>query len=240
MMDTTSPLSAAATRAPALPAFPEDLLGTGALRTRLNFVRRKVERGACLYHSGQPFHSLYLVHVGTLKIRVTTEGGREQVMGFRLRGDLLGAESIGLDAYYCDAVALDDAEVWCMPYVSMLRAAGNDVGMNMHLTAMLADSIRRDQAWMLRADTLGAAQRVAAFLLDFAARHAKLGYSASHFILKMRRVDIASYLGIQHETVTRVLTRLAQRRLIAVQRREIRLLDIPGLNACMSESPTIH
>ena len=82
---------------------------------------------------------------------------------------------------------------------------------------------------MLNVGTLNAEQRVASFLVDVAARYARLGYSARHFILRMRRTDMANFLALKHETVSRAMTRLDDLRLIAVERREVRVLDDAGL-----------
>ncbi len=56
-----------------------------------------------------------------------------------------------------------------------------------------------------------------------------MGYSAKHFILRMSRLDIASFLAIKHETVSRALSHLADLRYISVQRREVHVLDADGL-----------
>ena len=66
------------------------------LQRHMVVTRRKVAAGQYLYRNGQPFHALYLVHAGFLKTCELSEDGREQVTGFRMRGDLLGVESIGL------------------------------------------------------------------------------------------------------------------------------------------------
>lgn len=220
------------------PAFSLEL---EPLRQQMALTRRKLRSGEYLYRGGQPFHSLYLVHVGFLKTCELSRDGREQVTGFRMRGELVGAESIGLDAYSCDAIALADTEVWCLPYLPVLGICQVDPALQARLAAALAGEIRRDRSWMMTIGTLAAERRVAAFLLDFAARHAQLGYSHDHFILRMGRADIASYLAIQHETVTRALTSLVQRSLISVARREIRLLDVPQLHAWVASThPTVH
>lgn len=231
-MDTPYAVAASVARPAPQPGFmPSSSLDIEPLRTRLALARRKLRAGEYLYRNGQPFGCLYLVHVGFLKTCELSPDGREQVTGFRMRGELLGVESIGLDAYSCDVVALDDSEVWCLPYAPVLGACRNDSDLQASLAATLADEIRRNRSWMLAIGTLAAEHRVAAFLLDFAARHARLGFSASHFVLRMGRADIASYLAVQHETVTRALTRLAQRDLISVRRKEIKLLDLPRLRA---------
>jgi CRP/FNR family transcriptional regulator len=82
---------------------------------------------------------------------------------------------------------------------------------------------------MLALGTLTAEQRVAAFLLDIAARHEAMGLNGDHFVLGMSRADMASYLALKHETVSRALSHLAGTNCIVVQRRELRILDRAGL-----------
>jgi len=213
-----------------MPSFEaSDDIGIGQLREHVPVVRRRVAAGQALYRAGQAFHALFLVHVGCLKTCVMADDGREQVTGFRMRGDLVGVESIGLPGYAADVVALEDAEVWELPYPPMLTACLQVPELQKRLTSALAEEIRRDRQWMLALGTLGAEARVATFLLDLAARHAALGFSAQHFILRMSRIDMASYLALKHETVSRALSRLESLGQIHVQRREVRILDAAGL-----------
>jgi CRP/FNR family transcriptional regulator len=239
-MDTPFPVSDTAARGAVIRATTTPPFDIELLHRHAALAQRKLRAGEYLYRNGQPFNSLYLVHAGFLKTCELAQDGREQVTGFPMRGELLGVESIGLDAYACDVVALDDCVVWCVPYHPVLGASTDDPALHARLAAALANAIRRDRSWMLTVGTLAAENRVAAFLLDFAARQARLGFSSNHFILRMGRADIASYLALTHETVTRALTRLAQRGLISVLRREIRLLDIPKLRASTGTSATVH
>jgi CRP/FNR family transcriptional regulator len=103
--------------------------------------------------------------------------------------------------------------------------------LQVRLSAALAQEIRRDRSWMLTIGTLPAEQRVATFLLDIATRLAHLGFSARHFILRMGRADIASFLALKHETVSRALSHLEKLEYISVLRREVKLLDIASLRA---------
>ncbi|UXI66465.1 Crp/Fnr family transcriptional regulator [Tahibacter amnicola] len=201
------------------------------LRQRLPLTRRRLKAGQSLYRAGQKFDALYLVHAGFLRVSQVSEDGREQVLGFRMRGELLGAESIGLRAHVCDAVALDSAEVWELPYPAMLRTCAEMPELQARLTAAMAEEMRRDRQWMLVFGTLNAEQRVATFLLDLAERHAGLGYSAKSYVLRMSRMDIASFLALKHETVSRILTHLSDIGCIQVQRRDVTLLDERRLRA---------
>jgi CRP/FNR family transcriptional regulator len=210
------------------------------LSHHVQVTRRKLAPGQHVYRAGQPFHAIYLVHAGFLKTCELSEDGRERVTGFRMRGDLVGVESIGLAHFACDVVALDDSEIWELPYPPVLHACLQMPELQIRLTAALAGEIRNDRAWMLALGTLTAEQRVAAFLLDMAERHLRLGFSPRHFLLRMGRADIASFLGIKHETVTRALSKLDRLQCIDVQRREIRLLDTEGLRRMAGQGATLH
>jgi CRP/FNR family transcriptional regulator len=210
------------------------------LRAHVPVVQRKLEAGQYLYRAGQPFHALYLVHAGFLKTSVISEDGREQVTGFRMRGDLMGVESIGMAVHTCDAIALDTSGVWELPYPEILNACARMPDLQAQLTAALAAEIRNDRSWMLALGTLSAEQRVAAFLLDVAARHEALGFSDRHFVLRMSRADIGSFLALKHETVTRALTRLGAQGCIAIQWREVRILDAGALREAIRHDPRLH
>ena len=194
-----------------------------AIRKHVQVQRCKHVAGQSIYHAGQPFHAVYLVHAGSYKICELADDGRERISGFRMRGELVGVESIGLKAYASDVVALESSEAWELPYPAVLRACLHVPELQSHLTSALA-----------------AERRVAAFLLDVAARYARLGYSAKHFILRMSRIDMASFLALKHETVSRALSHLHDLSYIDVQRREVRVLDVDGLRSMAGMSTALN
>ena len=238
-MPATLP-NALLSRRPPAPAAANAGIDIERLREHVPVFRRKVRAGQSVYRAGQPFHALYLVHVGCFKTTELADDGREQVTGFRMRGDLIGVESIGLAAYACDAIALEDGEVWELPYPPVLNACFELPDMHARFTAAMAEEIRRDRAWMLALGTLTADQRVAAFLVDIAGRCAALGFSDRHFILRMSRADMANYLALKHETVSRALSHLQDMGCIEVLRREVKVLDADRLVALASGSAAVH
>ena len=210
------------------------------LRAHVAVLQRKLTAGQYLYRAGQPFQALYLVHAGFLKTCLVAEDGREQVTGFRMRGDLMGVESIGTAVHTCDAIALDTCTVWELPYPAILTACTRMPELQAQLTSALAAEIRSDRSWMLALGTLSAEQRVAMFLLDVAARHQALGFSSRHFVLRMSRSDIGSFLALKHETVTRALTRLNAQGCISIQWREVRILDAAALRETVRCEARVH
>ena len=84
------------------------------------------------------------------------------------------------------------------------------------------------------AGDLSADQRIAMFLLSLSHRFARRGYSGKEFILAMSRRDIASYLRLATETVSRVLARFQKRKLIEVDRKQVKLMDLKKMHALIS------
>lgn len=199
-----------------------NLIGLESLFQKAPVQRRRLRRKQTLFRSGQPCHSLFLIHAGFFKTCVLSEDGREKITGFHLRGEMLGIDSFDMPTYACEAIALDTSEVWELP-LPLLRA--NMPEFLPCITSMLAGEIRSDWRWMLAMSTLNAEQRVVAFLLDLASRLEALGFSAHHLMLRMTRAELGNFLALQLETVTRALSKLAAAGLISVDGREIRIMD---------------
>lgn len=202
----------------------ERLLAGVAIRRRMIGARQTV------FRTGQPQSALYLLHAGVVRTSVAAPDGREKVTGFRLRGDLLGLESLGTGRHACDAVALDTGELWEIPLAQLATIPG----LQERLAAALATEIRRDWQWMLTVATLTAEQRVVAFLLDLARRLEALGYSPRHVMLRMTRGDVGNFLSLQLETVVRALSKLQAGGLIGIDHREITIHDRAGLEAILA------
>ncbi len=206
---------------------PEVTRDMEALLRGIPLRHRSLKAKEYVFRAGQPRHSLFLVHAGFFKTCLASADGREKITGFRMRGDMLGLDSLGIETYACDAIALDVGEVWELPYADL---CGSLPEFERRITSFLAAEIRRDWNWMLTLSTLSADQRVVSFLLDMATRLGSLGFSRQHMILRMTRADLGSFLAIKLETVTRALSRLQDKGFIAVQGKEIILRDPASMN----------
>lgn len=207
-----------------------------ALLRGIPLRHRSLKAKEYVFRTGQPRHSLFLVHAGFFKTCLASADGREKITGFRMRGDMLGLDSLGIDTYACDAIALETGEIWELPYADL---CGSLPEFEQRITSFLAAEIRRDWNWMLTLSTLSADQRVVSFLLDMATRLGSLGFSRQHMILRMTRADLGSFLAIKLETVTRALSRLQDKGFIAVQGKEIILRDPASMNDLL-QMPSSH
>jgi CRP/FNR family transcriptional regulator len=192
-------------------------------------ARRRVMRGDALFNAGAEFNALYAIRSGFFKSSVLDGEGREQVTGFFMAGELVGLDGLGTGAYNATAVALEDSEVCVLPY-SLIEAMAREVpALQRHLHKVLAREIVRDHGVMLLLGSMRAEERLATFLLNLSRRFVRRGYSASDFHLRMTREELGSYLGLKLETVSRLFSQFQAARLIEVQQKHVRILDVPGL-----------
>jgi CRP/FNR family transcriptional regulator len=88
-----------------------------------------------------------------------------------------------------------------------------------------------DQVLLMLLGKRSADERLAAFLLNLSERYGQRGYSPVEYNLSMSRHDIANYLGLAVETISRWFSRLQDSGIVAVRARNVRLLDLERLRA---------
>lgn len=196
--------------------------------------RPALRRGDRLFEVGQPLTSLFAVRSGSVKNYVPTENGEEKVMGFSLPGELVGLEAVSEDRHRCTAVALETTSVCEIPYDRLDEIAGQIPTLRRQLFRLMSRELSRDQEQLLLLGGGSAEQRLAAFLMGMSQRFSERGFSAREFNLSMARQDIAGYLGMAVETVSRLLTRFSEEGLVKVQRKHIELLDLERLKTLAS------
>jgi CRP/FNR family transcriptional regulator len=205
----------------------------GSVLDDLSYTRKRVKRGEVLFHAGAAFDALYAVRSGFLKSSMLLEDGRDQVTGFHMAGEIVGMDGIGSGSHASDVIALEDSEVCIIPYARLEQPA-----LQRQLHKVMSRELVRDQGVMMLLGTMRAEERLAAFLLNLSHRFTARGYSPSEFHLRMTRDEIGSYLGLSLETVSRLFSRFQDDRLITVQQKHVRILDVAGLKSVMTQPNT--
>lgn len=177
--------------------------------------------GEYLFHTNDPFSAIYAVRGGTVKTSLVDSLGREQVLGFYLPGEMVGLNAIHPDRYPCDAIALDSVYLCRFSFPALAMLATRIPGIQQQLFRLLSKDIG---AASLLAGDFTADERVAAFLVAMADRYAARGFSATAIRLSMPRADIANYLRLAAETISRVLRRFQDQGLIRVEGRDVEFL----------------
>jgi CRP/FNR family transcriptional regulator len=218
-------------------AFSAACMEHGFDKSRLNELHVLVahvgpfSEGEHIFREGDSFEAIAAVRAGTVKTYVTDSEGREQVQGFFLPGEVIGLNAISSSKYPCNAVALDSVMLCRFSFPGIAALATRLPGLQQHLFRLLSQDIGKAA---LLAGNYTADERLAAFLVSLSRRYAARGFSPRRFRLTMTRTDIANYLRLASESVSRGFRRLQDVNLVAVERREIELLDLPKLEAMAS------
>lgn len=194
-------------------------------------LMRQLHTGHTLFHEGARAESIYVVGTGHFKSHRIAEDGAEHVLGFAGRAELLGFDALCVGAHPTSAIALEDVTVYAVPVrdLSALgqRIRGFDRALHFALSRQLS---RRDEQIALMAP-MAAEVRMARFLMQQSLHMAARGQSPRLFHLPMGRRDIARYLGIAHETVSRSFGSSSLRECVRVENRAIAILDMDRLAA---------
>jgi len=192
---------------------------------------RRLQAGDMLFHEGAEAEAMHFVRAGTFKIFRTAEDGYEQVLGFAGRGEVMGCDAISAGTHPTAAMALEDSSVFVVLLCDFFSLGQRISALDtlVHRAASSALAHRAELAELMAA--VAAEVRLARFLLKLSQRMAAYGQSPRRFHLRMSRRDIASYLGVAHETVSRSFGALVRWRLVSVDNREVEVLNMPGLRA---------
>jgi len=165
----------------------------------------RVERNVEVYGEEEPAEYLYQVVSGAVRTYKVLQDGRRQIGAFHLPGDIFGLEADEMHAFSAEAVS--DCTLRIARRASIMALATRDGDLATELWQRTAEAFRRAQEHMLLLGRKNAEERVASFLLRMAARTA----AGQAIELPMSRQDIADYLGLTIETVSRTLTILENR-----------------------------
>lgn len=201
--------------------------------------RRPLRPGETLFRTGDALGSVYVASEGAFKTVGVNEAGEELVLGFHLPGELFGLDAIGSGRHRCDAVALGECRVCELPFSSLAAVAAQLPSLQRQLLRVMGQSADRDHDHMDVLSRRQAGERIAMFLLGLGERYRRIGRPAHDFRLPMSRDEIARYLGLALETVSRSFSRLHDDGVIEVRGRRVRVLDEARLQATATGCETV-
>lgn len=187
-------------------------------------ARRHLRCDEHLYWRDDPFDALFLVVCGGVKAYDIDINGNERCRGFYFADSILGFDSIGHGRHRCHTVALEDTLVCRLPFKHLLGLCMQTASLQAILWRRMSEDLAHAQ---ILAGDYSATERLANFILEIAADTE----SGQSLRLPMPRRDIANYLRLAPETVSRVISDLRQRALIACHGRDLAILDGAGLRA---------
>ena len=208
---------------PALTQFRPDKSGVTPLPLPSRILR--LQRGAEIYADGDSADRLYKVISGTVRTCRLLPDGRRMIAQFALPGEIFGLDGLCHHRFFAEAVS--DVVVQAFPRQEINRLVSHDPAAAQSWQAYTLERLAAAEDRFILLGRRTATERVAAFLLDLAGR----GQAADGIVdLPMSRYDIADYLGLTAETVSRVLSTLRRKCVIADHGcHNLRILDRAAL-----------
>ncbi len=184
-----------------------------------------------LFVEGEKQSHVYLVVEGVVAMYKLLADGRRQITTFAYPGDMVGLDSIGI--HVNNAEALVQSKVRCIPVNAIEKLIRTEPGFGQALLFMTASELAETRDQLLALGRKSAAEKLATFLLRIARRSRAVdGESAPVLDIPMKRSEIADFLGLTIETVSRTFTRLKVAQVIRLKSNsEVVLLDIDKLEA---------
>ncbi len=171
---------------------------------------QRAKPGETLFSEGDNADGIYEVVTGMLRLYKLLPDGRRQITGFLSAGQILGLAPEGTHVY--SAEAINDVTLCRYPRAGFDRLIDEVPGLARRLLAVTSHELRAAQDQMLLLGRKAAAEKVASFLLLMGEQQG----NSDEVSVPMARSDIADYLGLTTETVSRTFTKLKNESLIAL------------------------
>ena len=191
-----------------------------------------VKRGDFVFRKGDNFRSIIAVAKGAVKLLVKYEKDQEQVLGFRLIGEIVGLGGMHKGHYLMDAQALENSLLCEIPFDLFEKFAHLVPQIQRELRRLLSDELVRNQYQSVSLGKKTAEARLASFLWNISYRYSQQGcYSVDNYILPMARHDIANFLGLTKETISRIFQKFQEKGVLLTQRKQVRITNLDLLKA---------
>jgi CRP/FNR family transcriptional regulator len=163
-----------------------------------------------LFHEGDRERNIFRIERGLVRLYKLLNDGRRQIISFRYPGDVLGSDTLAEQCYSAEAVT--DVTLRSLPREAAHRRMKDEPTFTSELIDLLSQELASTRSQISVLNRRSAIEKLAAFILDLWSR--QVGKGGDRLTLELTRTDIADFLGLTIETVSRNLTKLRQRRII--------------------------
>jgi CRP/FNR family transcriptional regulator len=205
---------------------------------QLRIRQARVATGTWLYRPGDRVRSLFTLRSGCVKEVASATTESEPVLNFCLPGEVLGLQHAGADCFTQGGIAVEATSYCEMPWQSFQQLCAESPEVGNELIGLMARAALASQELFALIRNRDALKQLAGFLLNISTRMRARGLHGKEFRLGMSRMDIANYLGLTSETVSRCFSQLARQGLIRVQAKSVQLLR-PAALACVFAGESI-
>ena len=184
-----------------------------------------LHEGDYLYRKGDPLTHIYNLRFGSIKSEIILQDGMRQVTHFSLPGELLGLDGISNGKHQIDTICLSTTEV-CLITIGNLKKLTREFPSLMNgIENSLGALLNTTNIHMFDLVNLNATEKLADFLISYSNRLSTAGLDRDNFTLTMNRADLASYLGVKIETLSRSIGQLEKMGAIKINNRQVQFIS---------------
>lgn len=198
-----------------------------ALDTVVN-CKHAFSKDEIIVNEGTALDRFYIINAGALKTYITVEG-EEQINGFYLPGDIIGLDSIHSLKYNCSVKALTNSLICELKYEELMTLVSQNTHVRDTLFKLMSEDIHDFKKLILCFSQKNAEERVGMFIYSLYSKYARRGHVSLNIKLSMSRNDIANYLGLTIETISRILTRMQDLNILTARGKYITIKNLPAL-----------
>jgi len=184
--------------------------------------------GAVIFSAGDPVTGVYEVYEGKIKIVSSYDNGKERIIGFSTREQILGYQGLGRKKIYpVSAITLVKTQVTSIPIDIFYKAVKANPEMAIHLITFLSDQLKESDTRLKLFSLMSALEKVAFGLLTIVNSFGFDKQDETMLSFTPTRKDISSLSGTTYETVIRVLAEFEKSDIIKLEGKSIRILNLP-------------
>lgn len=189
-------------------------------------------KGDLIYSKGDRFTALFAIRAGCVKVFSFSESGEEMIHGFYLPGDIIGMESMAFERHQYSAVALDTTSICRLPYQQLATLGAKIPNLNIQLFNLMSFEIVSSRNHVMLLTQKSAEQRLAEFLWEMSQKFQSRGYEHLQFRLNVLHKEVASFLNLTPETISRILGKFHKATILTWKRKEVVIHQEALLEAC--------
>ncbi len=186
------------------------------------------KRGSVLYHEGNRINGFYYITQGIIKVYKTGFDGKEQIIRFAKRGDIIGFRSILSNEQACTtAEVIDDSTTCYIPGEILINLVKNNGNFSIELMQITCKELGQANSYITDIAQKSVRERLAEILVqlinDFGLDENKV------LLITLTREELANIVGTATESVIRLLSEFKQDKYIELNGRKITILNLPAL-----------
>ncbi len=194
-----------------------------------------IDTGEHLYHQNDDMKNIFALFSGCCKEYSLDKEGNEKINNFYFPGDILALESISTKKHIFSTLALQKSQLCLIPCETLFLTMQESPMFLRQFTYMISQKIRHNNDIPI---TTNAKQRIAAFLINIFERLQvnEIPQEQICLSLPMSQFDIANYLGLAHETISRIFHLFQKNDLIKITHKKIDIINIHFLKSVAQNS----